>query len=198
MKKAEKTVKNAISPEQNLPGNGALSAGHAAVVNVSLQSPSVLAAPAAIAASADSRLVSLEKTHDLVAIHALRFSNSGNDTMRVVMEPGSGTRLSLELRFGSGGIEAHALLHRGDYEFLNVHWAELQQRLEPRGVHLGPLECSTGSGHDQQRSHQPSESSTDEQPLRSAFAEFALDPTMSSTRSVKGSPIHHDGWETWA
>ncbi|HZR19050.1 MAG TPA: hypothetical protein VFE51_17315 [Verrucomicrobiae bacterium] len=199
MKKAEKTPKNAGGTEQNLPGTSALSAGHGGAVSVSAPALPLPSAPAmAVAASADSRLLALEKTHDLVALHALRLTQLGTDNLRVVIEPGGGTRLSLELRFAGGGVQAHAQLHRGDFEFLNQHWTELQQRLEPRGVHLGPLECSTGSPGDQRRSPEPFDSSADDGPLPSAFAEVALDPAITPSRAAKSQRTRYNGWETWA
>jgi hypothetical protein len=224
MKKADKVLKNADLPQQNLPGEGALSAGHAQPVSAGQDSTTAsidlekigmvnssshvekLAesglpvsdagnAPAAV----DSRLASLERTHDLVAMHALRLSQSGSDSLRVVLEPGGGTRLSLDLRFSNAGIVADAQLHRGDFQYLNHHWAELQQRLEPQGVHLGALKCSDQLNSKQEGSQQPGHQTSDEQPNRSAFAEFALDGTMADSRgSRRDRTKTHQGWETWA
>ena len=195
MKKAEKMQKTADSPEQNLPGDRAVSAGNL------VQDPGPVAQPAEVskASLTDSRLVSLEKTQDLVAAHALRLSHSGHDTMRVVIEPGSGTKLSLELRYHNGTVEAQATLHRGDFEFLNQHWSELQKRLEPRGVQLGTLEWSSQSSTDQRSAHQPGGQPADEPVSRSAFAEFALDGAVSdaSKRELPRTKTY-PGWESWA
>jgi hypothetical protein len=148
----------------------------------------------------DARLLSLERTHDLVALHAVRLKESGSDTMRIVLEPGDGTNLSLELRRQNGGIEAQAMLHRGDFRYLSSHWAELQQRLEPRGVHLAALESSPHSAadHSHSNSHRSKHQSPDEK-SGSAFSEFAFAGSM--TESPASRPARrksHQGWETWA
>ena len=219
MKKAPKVPKTAESPLQNLPSEGAETAAQdrAKAVQVPTASSSEMeklvamtsadshssrletpASGMAMAPAAnETRLVALERTHDLVAMHALRLSQSGKDSLSVVLEPGDGTRLSLELRFGNNGIEAQALLHRGDFQFLSRHWSELQQRLEPRGVHLGDLGCSDQSSNGQSRfqTREPA----DEQSTRSAFAEFALNgPMTDSPAARRGRVKTHAGWETWA
>jgi hypothetical protein len=105
----------------------------------------------------------------------------------------------LELRFGSGGIEAQAQLQRGDFQFFSSHWAELQQRLEPRGIHLGALGGSDQSGVGQERFQQSKHQPADEQPTRSAFAEFALDGPMADSPAARRSGTKtRAGWETWA
>lgn len=223
MKKAEKVPETADLSEQNLPGQRTVAAGQAetrvaepplsmhfvdsarlaaASANVPDNlNDSQAAASTAISTSSsdDARLRSLERTHDLVAMHALHMTRSGNETLRVVIEPGAGTRLSLELRFSNGGIEAQALLHRGDFEFLNGHWAELQQRLESRGVHLAALEYPTSSTTDQRHSQQAGRRFGDEPPTRSAFAELALDGSMKDSPAARPGRLRtYDGWETWA
>lgn len=196
MKKAEKMQRTADPSQQNLPGDGAVSAGKAEPPASSVSPDPVVAS---VSAASDTRLISLERTHDLVAMHALRLSHATNEAMRVVIEPGGGTRLSLELRFNNGSVEAQAVLHRGDFEFLNQHWNELQQRLEPRGVHLAALECSSRSATDQRNSQHSGRQSADETTTRSAFAEFALDGSVPNgpTRPQPRSKTYL-GWETWA
>jgi hypothetical protein len=225
MKKAEKEPKTADPSQQNLPGDGAVTADHArsealqpsanlsanfeklslatnqdhANNNTVVTEPSVSNA-ANTSGTPDARLASLERTHDLVAMHALRLTQSGTDSLRVVLEPGGGTRLSLELRFNNGGIQAQALLHRGDFQFLSSHWPELQQRLEPRGVHLGTLECSDQSNPGQERFQHSGQQPPDEQQLTpSAFAQFALDGAMADPPTgPRSRATTHVGWETWA
>jgi hypothetical protein len=105
----------------------------------------------------------------------------------------------LELRYHNGWIEAQALLHQGDFELLNSHWTELQQRLEPRGVHLAALECPAQSSTDQRQSQQSGQQAADEPPPRSAFAEFAFDGSMEDSPAARrGRSKTHNGWETWA
>ena len=224
MKKAEKVQKTAAPSLQNLPSEGAVTAGQSEPKAVQPLSTNLFTdlEKAALATGAghldsvagigttgsnavnasptpDARLASLERTHDLVAMHALRLSQSGNDSLRLVLEPGGGTRLSLDLRINNGGIEAQAVLHRGDFQSLNNNWAELQQRLEARGVHLGALKCSDQSNGGREQPQQSGAQSSDEQPTRSAFAEFALDGEMAdSPSSRRGRTKTHAGWETWA
>lgn len=223
MKKAEKMPETAELPQQKLPGESAVNAGSgssraADAVSPTNVDPEKLALSAmnglvgstphqdlsissAVAGSPteDARLVTVERTHDLVATHALRLTQSGDDSLRVVIDPGGGTRLSLELRLNNGTIEAQALLHRGDFQFLSTHWAELQQRLEPRGVHLGALTCSDPSTEGQERFQQSRHQAAEEQPSRSAFAEFALDGPMADSPAARRiRSKSHAGWETWA
>ncbi len=198
MKKGEKVPKGAESAQQILPSEGALSAAAHEPAALTVDSANqVVVAPANHAG--DAQLLTLEKTHDLITTHALRLSHSQNDTMRVVIEPGSGTRLSLELRFTNGGIEAQAQLHRGDFDFLSNHWAELQQRLQPQGVSLGALEYSTGSGPDQRSSQDKSNFTGEESPQRGARAELGLERDQPESRSkVKSLIRQYAGWESWA
>ena len=141
------------------------------------------------------RMKNVERTHDLVALHALRLVESKSDSMSVVIKPGAGTELSLELRHRNGGVEAEAILQRGDYQLLNAHWPELQQKLELRGIKLGPLGgegnfSSTDNGSFSQR-----QSSREEEAQQaSAFAEFTM------AVNPKGATARHasSGWESWA
>lgn len=145
---------------------------------------------------ADARLRAVERAHDMMALHAMRLVESNSDTLSVVIKPAVGTELSLELRQHADGIEAHATLTRGDGEFLNRHWADLQQRLEQRGIKLAPLggETAFSSGEHHSFKQQPSPEEYADQ--ASAFAEFAV-ADGSGGASARASMIH-DGWESWA
>src|SRR5262249_55189502 len=88
---------------------------------------------------ADARLRAADRTHDMVVLHAMRLVESKSDSLSVVIKPTAGTELSLELHLNSEGIHAQATVTRGDHQFLSQHWAELQHRLEQRGVKLAPL-----------------------------------------------------------
>jgi len=225
MKKAEKMQKVAGSAEQDLPGNTASGseelpkgqkvaekvASHggkaesAAIelptrISTSVESPSSTITSAAPAASTgvDSRV--LERTHDIVALHAMRITDTGAETLHVVVKPGAGIQLSLELRQSARGIEVSASLHKGDYDQLSQHWPDLQQRLEARGVRvssLTPSENYTGTGH---HFHQSKQQSSQQESLQAgAFAEFALAGSMTEapgTRAARASAYR--GWETWA
>jgi hypothetical protein len=153
-------------------------------------------------ANVDSRLRVLERTHDIVALHAMRLDQSGSDSLHVVVKPGGGIQLSLELRQSEGIIEVRAALHKGDFAHLSQHWPDLQQRLEARGVRVSDLASSENpadAGHQefQQPKQQPS---PDQDPLHAgAFAEFALAGSLReapATRAARATAYR--GWETWA
>jgi hypothetical protein len=114
--------------------------------------------------------------------------------LTVVLKPGAGTQISLELRQNGDGIQAQAALQQGDYHHLNQNWSDLQQRLDQRGIRLGPLvdQGSFGNGGNEQskpQSNQPAE--------LLAGSEFAGVQTSAKTNPaarVKAAT----GWETWA
>lgn len=224
MKKAEKMAKDAGSAEQELPGVTVLAAQTQSACSkdlaTSAATPGIHDAPAVGAVSAprgasaeaapspasndstqsDARLRTAERTHDLVALHAMRLRDSGVDSMRVVLKPAAGIQLSLELTSRDGSIEARATLNRGDYQYFSRHWPELQQKLEPRGVQLAPLGRGENVAGDTSGFKQPRQQAREEDPAAAgAFAEFAVASAMTespATRAVR-TAAHH-GWETWA
>jgi hypothetical protein len=157
------------------------------------------AAPVALV---DLNLRALERTHDMVALHALRLVDSKEDSLNVVIKPGAGLQMSLEMRQRGDSIDIRAVVQRGDFANLNQHWPELQQRLEQRGIRLAPLaggeNSSAGAGTNGFQQPQREFGGTD--PLAaSAFAAFALaGPAMSSTTAEPTPAILAHGWETWA
>jgi hypothetical protein len=225
MKMAEETTKNADLKQQKLPGNevtasegqdltpaakpqakspahgSSSEAATASVVSANLAHASATVTGASTNApqQTDNRQLSLDRIHDLAAVHAIRVRQSGADSLRIVIQPGNGIQLSLELRAGdNGSIQAQALLNRGDYQFLSSHWADLQQRLEPQGIHLAPLECTSSfSGGASQ--NQSDGRSSQEEPRTGAFADFAFSSSMTkSPASTASRTKTHRGWETWA
>jgi hypothetical protein len=146
---------------------------------------------------ADARTRSLDRAHDMVALHAMRLVESNSDTLSVVIKPAVGTELSLELRLHPDGVEARARLTRGDHEFLSQHWPELQQRLEQRGIKLASLGGemnSSANGNSQFQRRETSEEDAAQQ--ASAFAEFAA-AGAGGGATARLAEIH-DGWESWA
>lgn len=144
--------------------------------------------------ASEARLQTVERAHDLVSAHALRLVESKADSMSVVLKPGGGTEISLELRQRDGVVEAQAFLSQGDHSFLNQHWSDLQARLELRGVKLGPLggeESFTSGGN---FSRQQSPSRDEEAERAAAFAEFAVVAGGATARSA----TNLRGWESWA
>ena len=206
-----------LAREKILPGRGAsvvpFSAGAAATD--SSAAASSLASGQAVAAttSSSNTLVSsnvidlparaVERTHDMVALHALRLVDAQSDSLHVVIKPGAGMQLSLELRQRGDGIEAQAVLQLGDFNQMNQHWSDLQQRLEQRGIRLAPLagdENPAASGGWNEFQHQEQRQPEEPDPLvASAFAEFALAGAMTAPA---GHPalfaVAQRGWQSWA
>jgi hypothetical protein len=213
MPSTAKTNEIASLPGKNLPGNAVPLArennfplrADPNVANVSsdLSTPNGSASVTASTGSLDatqaaagSNSSALERTHELVTLHALRLTSTGTNSLQVVIKPDTGTQLSLELRQRGNGIEAEATLQQGDFTHLNQHWAQLQQHLEQRGIRLAPLAdnnfVGTGNGAFQpKQNHTPSESET-----IGAFAGPvpAILPGVSNLQS----PAARRGWETWA
>ena len=145
----------------------------------------------------EARLNTVARAHDMVSLHALRLVESKADAMSVVLKPDGGTELSLELRQRNGVVEASAVLAAGDHQYLNQHWADLQARLELRGIKLGPLggETNFNSGGGGNQFSQSRQSVREEDVERaSAFAEFAA---VTGGASARRAPSLH-GWESWA
>jgi hypothetical protein len=151
----------------------------------------------------DQPVRAMERTHDMVAMHALRLVDVKTDSLQVVIKPGAGIQLSLELRQHGDGIQAQAVLQQGDFNQMNQHWAELQQRLEQRGIRLAPLtgdENSSAFGGSSEFQKQQQRPPEEQDPLAAgAFAEFALAGAMFAP---SGQPAAHAasqrGWQTWA
>ena len=143
---------------------------------------------------ADARMRAVERTHDMMALHSMRLVESKSDSLSVVIKPAVGTELSLELRQRDGGVEAQATLTRGDHQFLNQHWPELQQRLELRGIKLSPLGGETNFSANDNGNFQRQQAANEEMAQQaSAFAEFA----SIGGATARLAPVH-DGWESWA
>jgi len=225
MKKAHKMQKVAGSAEQDLPGYSAAgseelpkgqkisekgaSQGEKAEstaielptrVSTSVNPPSATITSDGVAPSSMIETRVLERTHDIVALHAMRLTDTGAQSLHVVVKPGNGIQISLELRQSARGIEVSASLHKGDYDQLNQHWPDLQERLEARGVRvstLTPSENYTGTG---QHFHQSKQQSSQQESLHAgAFAEFALAGSMTEAPAARAARASaYRGWETWA
>jgi hypothetical protein len=148
-------------------------------------------------------VLTAERTQELVVWHALRLRASGADEMHVVIQPDSELQLSLYLQQRHGEVEARAVLERGNFEWLNRHWPELQQQLELRGVRLAPLagaHLSFGGGsagfrHPSQHPHgqQTGDSIAAAPP---SPATLPGSPPAAATASASG--IASRRWEKWA
>ncbi len=157
------------------------------------------AAVIALPSLADARMRDVERTHDLVSLHALRLVESKADSLQVVIKPGAGTELSLELRHRNGNVEVEAVLQRGDFQLMNQHWPELQEKLEQRGIKLsmlgGGANFSPANNGDFSRRQQPSSEENAQQ--ASAFAEFTLAMNRGGA-TARLATVPADGWESWA
>ena len=216
MKQAEKTNKVAGQMEKVLPGDAVSASRENPASGISLNTQSFMATAAAgspaasnvdgislapadsVAASAvvDARINSLERTQNLVMVSAVRLSDSGNNSMQVVIKPDAGTQLSLELRQQGGKVEVQAALQQGDFNHLNQQWPDLQQRLEERGIRLAPLtdEGASGSNNGGSEAFQNKQNQTNEVVpeltlVNSPAGMFTSEPAQTSV---------HRGWETWA
>jgi hypothetical protein len=211
MNNGEKANKTADTAGKFLPGSVAVTAGgndfsprmnqnDAAIAvssstqNGSTTSTQSVAEPVGNSSADDLRLQTLERTHDLVALHALRLSDVGNNSLQVVIKPGAGTQLSLELRQRDDGVEAQATLQQGDFTHLNQRWPELQQQLEQRGIKLAALTGENnfdggGSGFFQSKQNAAAE-------MDSFSAGTLVVPVITNELAARASA--HRGWETWA
>jgi hypothetical protein len=173
----------------NVAGSSAQSDGATDIVAISTDSANSTAS----AATADFRSRTLERAQDMIVMHATRLSDAGNSLLQVVIKPGAGTQLSLELRQRGDGVDATAVLQRGDFGHLNQQWPALQQQLEQRGIRLAPLVSRevffTGdaAGAFQNKQNQTNEPES--------FAEATPAGSFAQTVAHAGT---YRGWETWA
>lgn len=226
MKNLDKTPKIAEAAEQDLPGKAIAGSEELPLVPKSVlhgsekhdstftvdssaatrisPEPTISVAPQAvsIATDIDSRLRVLERTHDIVALHAMRLTQTASDTLHVVVKPGDGIQLSLELRQGDGFVEVNASLHKGDFNHLSQYWPELQQRLDARGVRVGDLSRSENFSDTSSQQFQQSkqQQSPDQDPMHAgAFAEFALAGSLREAPATRAARVTaYRGWESWA
>ena len=216
MKQAEKTNEIAGQAEKVLPGNAVYAARVSSsslptdsiattVTATAGSSPSdnvngLSAAPAdsvAVAVATNNRANALERTQELVTVSAARLSDSGNNSMQVVIKPDAGTQLSLELRQQGGNVEVQAALQQGDFNHLNQQWPDLQQRLEEKGIRLAPLtdDGASGSNNNGSEAFQNKQNQSNE-----GVPELTLmdSPAGMFTASATTQTSTHRGWETWA
>ncbi len=225
MKNAENTIKVAGPGEKVLPGNALVSAransvsvkgtsagregnaGSNNIIPLSAAAESHAGAASntdtvAVSNLTDIRTRAVDRTQDMVALHAIRLVDSKSDSLSVVLKPGAGIQLSLQLTQGADGIQAQAVLQHGDFQDLNQRWPELQNRLEQRGIKLAPLASDENamSFANQNRGQQNRQQPPEEKALfASAFAEFSLAGAMTgATPSPALAALTAGGWQSWA
>ena len=145
------------------------------------------------------RTRALDRTHDILALQGLRLKESNAGSLSVVIKPGAGVQLALQLKQTADGIEAQAILQQGDFKQLNQHWADLQQRLVERGIKLAPLgQDGAAMNNGSENFQRPSQQSAEQYSLSAgAFAEFAS-AGAATTRPVPAVAVASRGWEGWA
>jgi hypothetical protein len=205
---------DSVERENNLPSRenfsaAALSRAGQMAANVTANSSASNnandAAPVSAAAAnailngnlSEVRSRALERAQDIIVLHADRLSESGNASLQVVIKPGAGTQLSLELRQRGDGVEAQAVLQRGDFNHLNQQWPALQQQLEQRGIRLAPLidDGNFAGGGENNFQHNQNQSAESDLFPAGAFAEVALASPFAPSATHAGT---HRGWESWA
>lgn len=226
MKKAEHAAKVAGTPEQTLPGVTVVStlqstaqprpATRTAARVESSDAPvtanlsgtdraprapeTVAGSPISESSQTELRTRALDRTHDIVAVHGLRLKETNAGSLHVVIKPGAGLQLSLQLQQTADGIQAQAVLQQGDFAQVNQHWAELQQRLEERGIKLAPLgqDGAAMNNPGGENFRRPSQQSAEPGALAAgAFAEFAS-TTATTGRPAPAPAVASRGWEGWA
>ena len=221
MKNSENANKSAGSGLKNLPG-GKIDPAHAAVPHLAVagsqshgdfdpdlnflsggnanstalhEAGTLISVPL----TTNGNVQTAERTSEMVAVQAVRLARSDAESLSVVIKPGAGTELSLELRQKNGVIEAQAVLQRGDFQALNQHWPDLQQKLEQRGIKLAPLggENNFSSGEPGQFSRQQKDQSSEESAQQaSAFAEFTMAMTRGGATARLAAVTNANEW--WA
>jgi hypothetical protein len=173
----------------------ATTAASAAMQNNPATTTVSAASPVENVSTEDLRSQALEQTHDLVTAHAMRLSDTGTDSsLQVVIKPGAGTQLSLELRQRGNGVEAQAALQQGDFKHLSQHWPELQQRLEQRGIRLAPLTDDGSFANSNGQTFNQKQNQAGE-----AAAEMAFTAPLTGTFTQPITRVKAPGgWETWA
>ncbi len=141
----------------------------------------------------------VDRVEDLVMTHAMRLRSSSDESLSVIIKPGAGIQIALEVRQDRGGLEVQASLQHGDFGFLSRHWADLQQQLEARGIRLNPLtsdQPELAGNHSHPDSHAPKYS-----PDQLAPVTKARGLTIEGVVAVASAPRparRSDNWETWA
>jgi len=168
----------------------------------SAPSPAASAAGTPNSSIVDIQSRALERTQDIVAVHAVRMVNTNLDSVQVVIKPGAGLQLSLEMRQRGDAIDAQVAVQQGNGAHLQQHWPELQQRLEQRGIRLAPLEGGNNfaSSQDSSGYQPPPREFTHADPVAaSAFAAFALAGHALQSSAPSAAAInYYNGWESWA
>jgi hypothetical protein len=142
---------------------------------------------------------SLERTQEMLTVNALRLRNSDEESWRVVIRPGAGLELALDVRQQADGIAVRAALQQGDFDFLSRHWPDLQQQLEARGIRLSPLTSEpSASGGDASASQQRGSPAQAEEASPGSSGRGLTLEGVVAIANAGAPPVKTNGWETWA
>lgn len=197
MEKSVRAFVDKIPPA--LPAQSNTAAAHAVSADAPGDDKLAIEAPVASSTAADTNARAVERTHNLMTMHAIQLRDSNAESLRVVIKPDTGMQLSLELRQRGDGIDARAILQQGDFNQLSQQWPELQQRLEQRGIKLAPLTPDNFSHNDNQsfqHGQQPSAKRElpDELPVNFSFSTAK---PKNATHSGQ-NPATNNRLESWA
>lgn len=132
------------------------------------------------------------------------------ETISMILRPDAHTQLKLELRHEGAAYQAEVRVERGDAALLGADWAQLQSRLEDRGIRLSPLVgaglSSSGQGDfsstgERRQSFQESRTlQPDWLPTGASAAtrRSSADPSSAVSRQSVRFQSGARGWETWA
>jgi hypothetical protein len=173
---------------------GAVTANSSAASNINAVSASVADS---IPVAADTHMNPVERAQDMITVNAMRLSDSGNNSLQVVIKPDAGTQLSLELRQRGGDMQIQAVLQQGDFNQLSQQWPDLQQRLQEKGIQLAPLTDEGVSGKGSSDGNETFENKQNQ--TTGVVPELTLGdaPAGMLAKETAQAPVHQ-GWETWA
>ena len=132
------------------------------------------------------------------------------EPISMILRPDAHTQLKLELRHEGAAYQAEVRVERGDASLLGADWAQLQSRLEERGIRLSPLAGLGLSSHGQADFSSTGERRQNFQEPRTVQPDWLPTGASASTRrstagsasaAPRGSVRPHSGargWETWA
>jgi hypothetical protein len=205
MKKPDQTIKIAEAAGKFLPGNAVAlaakndlmeQAGTAAANGRNSVSSDdgtgSLTSATTVSVPVNSGSRTVERMQEMVVQQAMRLGSSTSDSLQVVIKPGEGTQLSLELRQRGDGVEVQAVLQHGDFNLLKQGWGDLQQQLQQRGIQLGSL---AGENHPAGNNEQFQQS---EKTLDESEPVMAIVGGAVSAGVVANGLAGNGGWQMWA
>ena len=163
--------------------------------------------------------VSVDKVMNLISRELTLVRQLGADALAIVLKPDSRTELFLQISQRNGRTEALIRCERGDFQHLELNWAQLQSTLAGQDVTLAPLQRSTlapqeptdpartatstgsgnggahtGTGHQPQQHSEPPPRFREERPLAASLNA----PASRRSGGTATSSAPKSGLERWA